>query len=96
MIEKFFKNNFIYRFVVGVCKKENRKKIKRCFNEYRRIYKLKYRYRRLYRHLISYKKNKIRVLFPLSNVSKWKVQSLYDLMAKSERYDPYVWSLPIF
>lgn len=33
---------------------------------------------------------KIRVIFPLSNPSKWKVQSLYDLMEKSERFEPVV------
>lgn len=33
---------------------------------------------------------KIRVLFLVSEVSKWKAQSLYDLMVKAENYDPLI------
>lgn len=33
---------------------------------------------------------KIKVLFLVSEVSKWKAQSLYDLLAKSESYEPLV------
>ena len=35
-------------------------------------------------------KSKIRVLFLVSEISKWKAQSLYDLMDKSERFEPVI------
>lgn len=35
-------------------------------------------------------KSKIRVLFLVSEISKWKAQSLYDLMEKSERFEPVI------
>lgn len=38
----------------------------------------------------EYAKRKLKVVFPVSNISKWKVQSLYDLMEASGRYEPVV------
>lgn len=34
--------------------------------------------------------SKIKVLFLVSDDTKWKAQSLYDLMAASERFEPYI------
>ncbi len=42
-----------------------------------------------------YKKRKLRVVFLLSNPSKWKVQSLYDLMKQSDFFDPLVVATPM-
>ncbi|MGN0030516.1 MAG: glycosyltransferase family 2 protein [Candidatus Gastranaerophilaceae bacterium] len=36
------------------------------------------------------KKKKLRVLFLVSENSKWKAQSLYDLMEKSEHFEPFI------
>ena len=35
-------------------------------------------------------KRKIKVIFLVNEVSKWKAQSLYSLMEKSKTYDPYI------
>lgn len=44
---------------------------------------------------ITYGKRKLRVIFPVSNVAKWKCQSLYDLMQKSDKYEPIVALTPM-
>lgn len=36
------------------------------------------------------KSDALRVLFVVGTSSKWKAQSLYDLMAKSKRFEPYI------
>ena len=64
--------------------------IRRGIVEWIYIFLLKYRYQKLHKIFCLGKKRKIRVLFPLSNTSKWKVQSLYEVMAKSDRYEPIV------
>ena len=33
---------------------------------------------------------KVRVLFPVNEISKWKLQSVYDLMACSEKFEPII------
>lgn len=38
----------------------------------------------------EYKKRKIRVLFLVNEISKWKVQSLYDLIKESEDFEPII------
>lgn len=43
----------------------------------------------------AYGKRPLRVAFLLSNPSKWKVQSLYDLMAASDKFDPIVVITPM-
>jgi hypothetical protein len=47
------------------------------------------RYEKLVKKLRD-KKGKLRVLFLVSENSKWKAQSLYDLMAKSEDFEPII------
>lgn len=66
------------------------RRIKRVSLEWFYIFILKHRYRKLLRNFCFIGKRKIRVLFPLSNTSKWKVQSLYDLMNNSDQYEPIV------
>ena len=34
------------------------------------------------------KGRKVRVLFPINEIAKWKLQSVYDLMAQSDRFEP--------
>lgn len=38
----------------------------------------------------KYGREKIRVLFPISNLAKWKMQSLFDLLQASEDFDPII------
>lgn len=59
--------------------------------QYLRIAILRANYRRgLKRIRAKYGKKKIKVVFLLSNPSKWKVQSLYDAMMASDKYEPIV------
>ena len=51
--------------------------------------RIRYR-RRLSRIRSTYGHRKLRVIFPVSNVAKWKEQSLYDLMKASDKYEPIV------
>ena len=39
---------------------------------------------------IKNKKGKIRVLFLVSEISKWKAQTLYDLMEKDDKFEPFI------
>src|SRR5574344_642988 len=57
---------------------EDNKEIPKIFKRYKKIIK-KLR-----------NKKQLRVLFLLSENSKWKAQSLYDLMAKSEKFEPVI------
>lgn len=57
---------------------EDNKEIPKIFKRYKKIIK-KLR-----------NKKQIRVLFLVSENSKWKAQSLYDLMAKSEKFEPVI------
>ena len=55
------------------------------------VWQAKFRYPRVVKRLRnSVCKNKIKVLFVTGTTAKWKCQSLYDLMAASENYEPYV------
>lgn len=38
----------------------------------------------------KYGHEKIRVLFPISNLAKWKMQSLFDLLQVSDEFDPII------
>ena len=50
-----------------------------------------WRYRRLRRQAVcNHKRGKIRVLFIVSEIAKWKEQSLYELMDRSEVFYPIV------
>ena len=67
----------IYR---SLCNKiEEDKKIPVVHNRYKNLLKK-----------IKNKKNKIRVIFLISENSKWKAQSLYDLMSKSTVFEPII------
>lgn len=46
------------------------------------------RYKKIIKKLA--KKKRIRVIFLISENSKWKAQSLFDLMAKSEKFEPII------
>ena len=39
---------------------------------------------------IKNRKDKIKVLFLVDEISKWKAQSLYDLMSKSDKFEPII------
>lgn len=55
------------------------------------VWQAKFRYPRVVKRLRnSVRKNKMKVLFVTGTTAKWKCQSLYDLMAASENYEPYV------
>lgn len=56
-----------------------------------RILVCRYRYAKTIRRIRSQeKKKKIRVAFLSMDTSKWKCQSIYELMAKSNLYDPFI------
>ena len=52
--------------------------------------------RQRYRHVLRrlrrkvYESQKLKVIFLADDPAKWKYQSVYDLMARSDRYEPYV------
>ena len=58
------------------------------------IYKTQKNYIKLLEKL-KHKKEKITVLFLVSELSKWKAQSLYDLMSKSKCFKPVVAVTPL-
>lgn len=47
-------------------------------------------YPRIIANIRKNKENKIKVLFLVNEISKWKTQSLYDLMNKSEKFEPVI------
>lgn len=53
-----------------------------------RVLICRYRYFRTLKRLRS--KEKIRVAFLSMDTSKWKCQTIYELMAKSDRYEPFI------
>jgi hypothetical protein len=57
---------------------EDEKEIPKIFKRYKKIIKK------------LQKKKRIRVIFLISENSKWKAQSLFDLMAKSEKFEPII------
>ncbi len=61
----------------------------------RKIFFLRLKYRlALFRIRRAYGKRKIVVAFSVSNISKWKCQSLYDLLSKSDKYKPVLLVYP--
>lgn len=55
------------------------------------VLQAKFRYRKVLQRLRAYPADrKIKVLFVTGTPAKWKSQSLYDLMAKDDRFDPYI------
>lgn len=62
-----------------------------CILEFMLVWILKRRYSGNLRRLRSiWGSRKIKVVFPVSNVSKWKVQSVYDEMSRSVHFEPMV------
>ena len=52
------------------------------------VWQARFRYRKVLKRLRAYPpERKIKVLFVTGNPAKWKSQSLYDLMAKDDRYE---------
>lgn len=55
------------------------------------VWQAKYRYAKVLRRLRGdYGHKRVKVLFVTGIPSKWKCQSLYDLMVKSDLYEPYI------
>ena len=63
-------------------------KLCRSVEELKHVDKIQKSYPKLVKKLS--KKKKLRVLFLVSENSKWKAQSLYDLMEKSDKFEPFI------
>ena len=98
---KIIKNRTITPFHLGILSflfswlfptKEDRKIFRDLcdeIDERKAVIKAQKNYKKIIKR-IQNKKDKIKVLFLVSENSKWKAQSLYDLMAQSEKFEPVI------
>ena len=70
-------------------KRHNFKKWCTDVEDFKKSYKIRKNYPNIVNR-IKNKKGKIRVLFLVNEISKWKTQSLYDLLAKSDKFEPII------
>ncbi len=55
-----------------------------------KVNNIKQNYEKLLNNFKKQKKDKYRVLFLVSEIEKWKTQSLYDLLKKDDRFEPII------
>ena len=59
--------------------------------KYNLVIRNRLQYHRIINRIRNYPRDrKIKVIFLVDSISKWKLQSLYDCMSKSDRYDPVI------
>lgn len=54
------------------------------------LFRFSFRYRRVIHRLKKREGRKVRVLFVVNEIAKWKCQALFEIMKKSESYEPII------